>query len=53
MTIDPLDLDPARDFDDPDRGIWVRDAFATFDEDDREVLRTSSSTRRRRTPDAA
>ena len=36
---DPLDADPADpDAGDPDRGIWVRDALATLDEDDRDVL---------------
>jgi len=36
---DPLDMDPpAREVDDPDRGIWVRDALARLDEDDREIL---------------
>jgi RNA polymerase sigma-70 factor (ECF subfamily) len=36
---DPLEVDPAGpDAGDPDRGIWVRDALATLDEDDREVL---------------
>jgi len=36
---DPLDADPPEaDVRDPDRGIWVRDALARLDEDDREVL---------------
>jgi len=36
---DPLDQDPADpESGDPDRGIWVRDALARLDEDDREVL---------------
>jgi RNA polymerase sigma-70 factor, ECF subfamily len=36
---DQLDEEsPGRDFEDPDRGIWVRDALARLDEDDREVL---------------
>jgi RNA polymerase sigma-70 factor, ECF subfamily len=36
---DPLDHDPAADGpSDPDRGIWVRDALARLDADDREVL---------------
>jgi RNA polymerase sigma-70 factor (ECF subfamily) len=35
----PLDVEPAGpDAGDPDRGIWVRDALARLDEDDREVL---------------
>jgi RNA polymerase sigma-70 factor, ECF subfamily len=33
-----LDTDPAGAFADPDPGIWVRDAMARLDEDDREVL---------------
>jgi RNA polymerase sigma factor (sigma-70 family) len=32
------DEPPARDFADPDPGIWVRDALARLDEDDREVI---------------
>lgn len=36
---DQLDAErPAGDFADPDPGIWVRDALARLDEDDREVL---------------
>jgi RNA polymerase sigma-70 factor, ECF subfamily len=36
---DQLDEEPpGQDFADPDRGIWVRDALARLDEDDREVL---------------
>ncbi len=36
---DHLDAEPpAPEPDDPYRGIWVRDALATLDEDDREVL---------------
>jgi RNA polymerase sigma-70 factor (ECF subfamily) len=36
---DPLDAEPAGpDSGDPDRGIWVRDALARLDPDDREVL---------------
>jgi RNA polymerase sigma-70 factor (ECF subfamily) len=34
--LDPETAD--RDIGDPDRGIWVRDAIALLDEDDREVL---------------
>jgi len=36
---DQLDAEPpGQEFDDPDRGIWVRDALLRLDEDDREVL---------------
>jgi RNA polymerase sigma-70 factor (ECF subfamily) len=36
---DPLDDEPeSPESGDPDRGIWVRDALARLDEDDREVL---------------
>lgn len=36
---DRLDVEPpAGDFADPDPGIWVRDALARLDEDDRDVL---------------
>ena len=34
----PLDIDPAADGSDPDDGIWVRDAIASLDPDEREVL---------------
>lgn len=34
----PLDRDPAVEGADPDAAIWVRDAIATLDEGDREVL---------------
>jgi RNA polymerase sigma-70 factor (ECF subfamily) len=38
-TTEPLEHEPpAGPFADPDRGIWVRDAIARLDEDDREVL---------------
>jgi RNA polymerase sigma-70 factor (ECF subfamily) len=36
---DPLDMEPTnREPFDPDPGIWVRDALARLDEDDREIL---------------
>jgi RNA polymerase sigma-70 factor (ECF subfamily) len=36
---DQLDAEPpGQEFEDPDRGIWVRDALQRLDEDDREVL---------------
>ena len=36
---DPLDVEPADQAPfDPDPGIWVRDALARLDEDDREIL---------------
>jgi len=36
---DPLDVEPAdHEPFDPDPGIWVRDALARLDEDDREIL---------------
>ena len=34
----PLEIEPAADGSDPDAAIWVRDAIATLDPDDREVL---------------
>jgi RNA polymerase sigma-70 factor, ECF subfamily len=38
-TAEPLDADPpSRSSSDPDPAIWVRDAFATLDPDDREIL---------------
>jgi RNA polymerase sigma factor (sigma-70 family) len=36
---EPLEAEPpSRASSDPDPGIWVRDAFATLDPDDREIL---------------
>ena len=35
---DPLDVDPAADTADPSAAIWVRQALATLDDNDREVL---------------
>ena len=35
---DPLEIDPAAETADPSAGIWVRQAMATLEEDDREVL---------------
>ena len=35
---EPLDTDPSSDEADPASGIWVRQAMATLDEGDREVL---------------
>ena len=35
---DPLEIDPAADTADLSAGIWVRQALATLDDDDREVL---------------
>ncbi len=38
-AVEPLDTDPAApDAADPDAGIWVRDAIASLDDGDREVL---------------
>ena len=34
----PLDIDPSAETADPDAAIWVRDAMATLDPGDREVL---------------
>jgi RNA polymerase sigma-70 factor (ECF subfamily) len=34
LETEPMDLEPF----DPDPGIWVRDALATLDEDEREIL---------------
>ena len=35
---DPLDFDPPSDPRDADAGVWVRQALAQLDEDDREIL---------------
>lgn len=35
---DPLEIEPAANASDPAAGIWVREAMATLDESDREIL---------------